>query len=1063
MRRRCMVFFMLLISSCASAQINFKGRLVDVSTGAGIEAATLLLSPDLKVKTSSDGIFQVMVPKGRYRLELRHLLYQTKVVALYLHRDTSLSLQMLPIENSLDSVVVMSTGYQKISLERSTGSFAALSKAQLDRRVGTNIIDRLQDEVSGLILNRKGNSAITIRGMSTISSDASPLIILDNFPFEGDLGSINPNDIEQVTVLKDAAAASIWGARAGNGVIVIDTKKAKKQGLQLGLNHNQTVALKPNISYERRISPEAYIGIERTLFDRGFYQSLEQGVARAPMSPAIELMILNRDGKIDRPELERQLNLLAAADVRKEYREHFMRNTYNRQFSMNLQGGSKINRFYIGTGMDKNSLDEIGNSFDRFNLKLNNVIDMLSGKLLFHTDVQVNYTKRVMNNPGLTALTLGATYPYADLIGENGNSLALMRDYRSSYLNQLAIQYPFLLDWTYRPYQEIELNDHMETALDLRLNANLSYIIGKGLKLDLFHQYSQLNSRQNFHRSQDTYYVRNLINNITQINPDGSYTRPIPLGGILDRNYGRTVSNNSRLQLAFNTNLNHNFKVNAFAGIETKDGRQLIEADRLYGYDVEHETSKAVDYLNSYRRLIVNNSNALIENVNSRRLLTDRFLSYFSNAQLIYKDRYVATASARFDQSNIFGVNTNQKGVPLWSVGVKWLLDREGFYSGLVDKLHLRASYGHSGNVNRNLSAYATAVYNQGTGNSNNWGTRMPYGVITNPPNPELRWERIRTFNVGIDFATKANRIDGIVEYYLKNGYDLIGSTAFAPSTGISTFTGNNASTRTAGLDLTLNTKNLIGRFAWSTTFLLSYNRERVTDYGIPTTATDYIQTGNNLAKPFIGHPLFALYSYTFAGLDSQTGDPLGYLDGVVSKDYQRIISTATPQSINYHGSARPTAFGVLRNQFRYARIILGFSVNYRLGYYFRHSSIRYGNDNGLASSHADYLDRWQRTGDELWTNIPAVPSAQNTNRDNFYQYSDILVDRADHIRLQDINLAYEFDVNKMKLRGIRAAQIYFYANNLGLIWTKSNRGIDPDYQTGPLPLSLSLGLRIDF
>jgi hypothetical protein len=262
-------------------------------------------------------------------------------------------------------------------------------------------------------------------------------------------------------------------------------------------------------------------------------------------------------------------------------------------------------------------------------------------------------------------------------------------------------------------------------------------------------------------RSQDTYYTRTAINNLTQINTGGSLTRPIPLGGILDQETTLAASQNARLQFNYEPKMGTGHALNILAGSEVRELLTQTERFRLYGYDAEHATSKIVDYLTSYKRLIIPTSTQFIENGDTRTLLTDRFLSYYSNAAYHYKDRYTLSASARLDQSNIFGVKTNQKGVPLWSAGFKWDIAEEGFYTfKYLDRLSLRASYGYSGNVNRSLSAYTTAIYNQGTGNSNNSGTKLPYATISNPPNPELRWERIKIANLGVDFGSKNERMN---------------------------------------------------------------------------------------------------------------------------------------------------------------------------------------------------------------------------------------------------------------------------------------------------------------
>src|SRR5690606_14868355 len=193
--------------------------------------------------TDNEGKFRIILTTKTGKVEVRHIGFQPESID-YDEKTTYLTISLEPLENQLEEVEVVSTGYQQLPKERATGSFVQIDNALLNRRVGSNVLDRLADVTPGLIFNNgKGAAAqMRIRGQNTIHSDARVLVIVDNFPYEGDLNNINPNDVESITVLKDAAAASIWGARAGNGVIVITTKKAGSQGgTQIEANLNTTV------------------------------------------------------------------------------------------------------------------------------------------------------------------------------------------------------------------------------------------------------------------------------------------------------------------------------------------------------------------------------------------------------------------------------------------------------------------------------------------------------------------------------------------------------------------------------------------------------------------------------------------------------------------------------------------------------------------------------------------------------------------------------------------------------------------------------------------------------
>ncbi|MNE54401.1 hypothetical protein D3C80_1491760 [compost metagenome] len=210
------------------------------------------------------------------------------------------------------------------------------------------------------------------------------------------------------------------------------------------------------------------------------------------------------------------------------------------------------------------------------------------------------------------------------------------------------------------------------------------------------------------------------------------------------------------------------------------------------------------------------------------------------------------------------------------------------------------------------------------------------------------------------------------------------------------------------------------------------------------------------------------MYSYRFAGLDSNSGDPLGYLAGEKSSDYAKLLSVS-PDELVYNGPARPTYFGALRNSFNYKNFSLSFNISYKFGYYFRRNSISYTQLAQTWSGHKDYERRWKQAGDELITSVPSMPELLNSSRDDFYLKSEALVEDASHIRLQDINLSYTLNKSVMKGLPLRSLQFYLYASNLGILWSKNKEGIDPDAVPNggalllPAPKSIAVGIKADF
>jgi TonB-linked SusC/RagA family outer membrane protein len=1015
--------------------------------------------------SAASGEFSIQIPGAEGTIVLSYVGYIPQEINVKAANNTFLKVTLLPKEDALEEVIV-STGYQTLPRERSTGSFVLVNQELIERKVSPDILGRLEDVVPGLAFNRIGavTNPISVRGQSTINANKNPLIVLDNFPYSGDLNDINPNDVESITVLKDAAAASIWGARAGNGVIVITSKKGMYGGdLKISANANLTAFQKPDLFYQSRMSATDYIDTEQRLFNEGFYKASETAATKVPLSPLVEMLVSLREGRVSEQEVLAQINSWKSYDLRREYEKYLYQHALNQQYALSLSGGGQKHKYYLSTGYDHGRAALVANSNQRISINAGQTFSFFDQKLQVNTMLRHFRSNTVRNNPG-ASLTFNSQplYPYAQLADDQGHSLSIGR-YRDSFVQTALGQ--GLLDWSYRPMDEIMLGDNTSSNNHSRLNADVKYQLIPELSVQVFYQFSDaVNTSRNLQNEQ-SYYTRDQINRLTLVNADGSLTRPIPLGGILDTDESRLSGHSLRSQLGFNKLWGDKHRLDAIAGYEISQDLSFGRSTRLYGYDQEHAVSKTVNYTGAFKSYINPASvNNVIPNQDGTSEGTDRFISYYANSAYTYSGKYTASLSGRVDKSNLFGVNTNQKGVPLWSAGLAWNLSEEGFYpfSTALPLLKLRATYGYNGNIDKSLSAFTTASYNNGTGNLNNSGTRLPYAIIQNPPNPELRWERVIVSNFGMDFRTKAGRFSGSLEYYQKKGIELIGETPYPPSNGITSFTGNTANTLGKGIDLSLNTVNLKGKISWQTNFILSYIKEKVTAYHVKSSVANYLSFGLNGNYPLPGRPLYAIYSYPWAGLDPQTGDPQGYLNGEVSKDYAKIRAAVTADNIQYNGSARPELFGALRNTLSMWRLSLSANISYRLQYYFRRNSITYGSNYGLGG-HSDYTLRWQKAGDEAFTQVPSIPAALNSNRDVFYSNAEVLVDKGDHIRFQDVNFSFDLSGLKLGKSSFKRAQIYLYANNIGMIWKASKNGVDPDYATNRPMRTLAAGFKFDF
>jgi len=1046
-----------------------KGKVTDLRTKEPLPGAVINFAQGTAVRIADQkGEFAIRLSAGTYELMTSFIGYTPHNASFDLFADRELLIELTEEGISMEEVRVFSTGYQKLPKERATGSFVLVEEELVNRRISTNILERLEDVTPGLIFNRAGpgTDRISIRGRSTLFANAQPLIIVDNLPYDGPIESINPFDVESITVLRDAAAASIWGAKAGNGVIVLTTKRgADFDGPKVSLLANTTWMERPDPFYRPIMSTPDFVDLERFLFQRGYYNTFENSASRPVLTPAVETLIQLRDGLITQQEADNILNGLSNIDVRNEYRDLIYRKSVLQQYALNISGGSRNQKYFISTGWDNNRENLIHNANERLTLNFRHQLGLLKNKLSVESSLYMAMANSDAGNTGVEMLRYSGVqplYPYARLQDTSGNPLVVSRDYRSSFLD--GAEASGLLDWRFRPLEEMELTKIRNSSVDIRANLNLKYKISDHLNASAIYQYWQNDFKNNSHYPIQTYFTRDIINHFTQID-NGVLRRPVPLGGILNNTIRKGHSHHLRTQLDFNKEFGKNrSRVDAIAGWEIKSTQNISNSWRNYGYNDQTALVTRVDYENFYRRF---NNPAQQQRIlfnNSLSEFNDRFISYFANASYSLKGKYIFSASGRRDASNLFGVRANQKWVPLWSTGTAWIISEEGFYNfSWLPFLKLRASYGYNGNTDRNVSAFTTATI---IGAS--FLSGFPAANLGNIGNPDLQWEKIQIFNLALDFENRTGWLRGNMEFYLKNGIDLIGDSPFPPSSGVTQFRGNFASTNTKGADFAIYTRNIDRKLKWETDWLVSFIKEEVTDFKVNASVINYLSQGTggdpfSMPFPMEGRPLFSVHSLHWGGLNPDNGNPRGFLDGELSENYASIISAYTPETMIYHGPARPTSFGAIRNTLTYNNISVSINMTYRLGHYYRMNSVRYTPILRGEIGHGDYANRWQNPGDEVITQIPSRPDFGNLSRDDFHAYSESLVRKADNIRLQDIRISYSLRKQDIPTLPFRNAELFSYANNVGLLWKATDDILDPEFRTMRPLTSLAFGLRIDF
>ncbi|WP_343571048.1 SusC/RagA family TonB-linked outer membrane protein [Sphingobacterium sp.] len=987
--------------------------------------------------------------------------YKTKEIELPVDRD-SIFIKLEIVGNELDEVQAYSTGYYQIPKDRSTGSFDFLSQKELNRFPSSNLIERLDGVLNSLIIDRtNGSDKLRLRGLATIESNSQPLIILDGFPYSGDFNTINPSDIESVTVLKDAAAASIWGARAGNGVIVITTKRGKiGQPTKISLTSTFQIQDKPDLYYDKRYLPsKTVLDIEDEMFKIKNYP--EQN--NKPIPLYTEWLIKHRDGLISDEELANIRNQLANTDTRSESLKNFYRKGFNQHHDISLSGGGANYAFRNGFAIDKNLSTLIGNSFTRWNANLQMDIDW-NKKLRISPSIWFTQTLNQNNGINYSNFSSGGNsiVPYYRFADEAGNSLPIVYRLRNAYQESAVSQ--GLLDWMYRPLDELKLNDIKSKANEFRLQMDLSYKLHPLINLLTTYRFMGTQSSGHTIYDKDSYYVRDLVNSFTQ----KDMSQIIPYGSIR-REDNRTdgKSHFFRTQFQGNWNTNDQHELTYLIGAEITD---MITDTSPYTFIYNYNKSTLIgntqfDYTKSYPKL-PSGSGKVQSSAASFGRNTTRFLSYYANASYSYKSKYLLTGSLRWDASNIFGVKTNQKGVPLWSVGGAWVVTKESFLnSESLNTLKLRATFGSAGNTNPNVSTYPIINY------TINEDTGLPQVSLQKIGNPSLKWEKVNTLNLAMDFSLFKNRISGSIEFYQKRASNLIGADIMDPTTGIVDNVLPNVQNKinyanliSKGWDLSLNTVNLDGIFRWTSKIQFAKVKNQVTQYNTNEVSSPLLYLLQ--PTPTIGKSLDEIYAFPWNGLNNE-GKPVFYDNsGQIVTDYVNYYKSFLISDLVDVGVKVPTFTGNMINTIQWKNIAATFNVVWKSGYYFQRSTMSpYGETTGLY--HVDYYRRWTKAGDEKWTDV--LPKYETTNEENtiigrFANYSKGLWERGDHLRLKDIVISYRWD-NLPKSLLIKKINIGFSMANVGLLWRRNHYKIDPDYPLSNYPPSrlYSLSLSAEF
>lgn len=1027
--------------------------------------------PGAAIQNANTKEFAITDDSGNFRIaaEKGHLLYVTSVGMKDLSymvnsTDKVVMLEMDMEIESLDDVVV--TGYQTLSKERATGAYSIISEKQTKGKLDTDIASRMEGIVAGInkAYSSDGSDKIVIRGITTINGEQNPLYVVDGMPYEGSLSAINPNEVQNITVLKDAAATSIYGARAANGVIVITTKRGKVGKTRINYTGSVKFSPKPDLGYLNLTNSSEMVDMQIAGFN--FYHADYDMLNRMySVNPVIRLLYDHEAGILSDSQLENELGHYRRSDNRSQIEKEFARTGILQQHNLSISGGTEKNRYmatisYTGTkGNQKfNDNGRIGFSF-KDDIQ---IYKWLSAD--FGVTGDINKNKGYNGAGNYIGLVTG--YPsYYMLRDEYGNPLNLQGVKSEDELQRLESL--GLYDERYSPLNNLKEEKFENISNYYRIHAGVKANITEGLDFSLKYQTENTFYKNRQIYSKDSYTVRSMINDAAQYDyTTGELTLNVPSGGQLDESRAESLSYTLRAQLDFNRLFNQKHAVSALAGAERRMIRYTGTRNYYMGYDDNSLAIKPVDpYALSYLAGTESLSGYYIWEYDDYNYLThteDRYVSFYVNGSYTYDNRFSVTGSMRIDQSNLFGTDPKYQYRPLWSVGGSWQIANESFMKeiGWIDRLTLRATYGVGGNIPKNAGPYMNISDN----GYNSWVGDFS-SLISNPPNSQLRWEKTKTTNIGLDFSVFGSRLDGSVDLYWKKTDDLLGYRNSDPTLGWSQLMVNYGSMENKGIEVSLQGTNIQKKdFSWNTSLMFSYNKNTLTNIeGTEESVFNY----SAFDVQAVGYPMNSLFSFRYAGLDPEDGSVLIY-----NKAGEKVPMVSSVDDMVYSGTRDPKYTASMKNFLTYKNLELSFMFVYYGGHVMRDIVASYMTEAPTTNVSRKAMNYWRQPGDEK---IPGMaPAFTKSISDSYAQawYSaDTHVKKADYIKLRDVSLSYTFPSKWVRKIAAESASLTCQISNVW--WWAANGDIDPEaytvsgYGRGsltlPNPTTYTLGLTINF
>ena len=1060
--------------------IDIRAKITD-KEGNALPGASIRLKIGNKVSnTDSNGMFTLNQVDPDAIVIISYVGYNTRELSIKLIQQMG-TIVLQENATSLGEVAVISTGYQTLKKSQLTGAYSSVNRETYQQSVPAsgNIVDNLEGRLSGLMLNINqsrnswadpaNTSPFVIRGVSTFQAIKKPLIVLNGYPTEVDIESINPYDITSVTILKDAASAAIYGVRASNGVVVINTRKGTNGKPKIQLTTALTFRPKPDYSKLNLAKGRNYVDFEAAQslndIENNFYSKDYIDQVNGTYTPVFSITDDLYNGKITQAQADQMYNDIAAYDNTDDYKRLFLQNQLYQTYDLNVNGGGPNSTYLFGVNHQDNRGSAKFSGYNKTNVNYRGTFDFSK---TIGLDLQTTYSNS--NSKSVPVPDYTSFKPYQHFLDPAGNVMSsYFAPYNENYFGlgdkdgtigaqrneeNMAMG---LYDLMYYPYQELFESSTKTNSNLYRAQANLKVNLLSGLNLEMGGVFEkQLMKLTNF-ASENAYETRIMLNYFAR--PDPSTGNPIfgiPQGGVNKTTESDITAYTLRAQLTYNKLLSGKHDLSFLGGVEQRRNISSSRLNTVFGYNGNTLTIKPTDltllgnynYYPEYTDLLVSGLSGFVfdqtqYNQFFNEIYTDdRFLSYYANGAYTYNDRYTVTGSLRIDQSNLFGTDEKFRYTPLWSAGFAWNLHNENFMKNLswVDELKLRIAAGYNGNIKKGSGPFNLL---QSSINSYVPNPVVGYTILA-PRNNQLRWEKTFNFNAGIDVGFLQNRLSASADFYIKRGSDIFSAIESDPTLGVSNLLTNNASIENRGIDLSLSSLNLkSGNFSWRSQLTGAFNSSKVRQVK-NTYRGFYNFTRAGGAENITGHPMNSVLTLDYAGLN-ELGQPL-----VRDEQGNLVVLSFSPQvdiplsAMKFAGVNDPKYMLGFNNQFSLG----SFSLSALLMYYGGHVALLQPPSIFDSRPENGIQNIWKQAGDEKTTNIPGFGGAYGTpeyiNTRAGYQYAQQFVRKMDYIALRNVTLTYNLNNQFAQKLGLSQTKLIFQVQN-PVKYVFSGNDVDPE------------------